>query len=147
MKLIAALFLIVSGLCAQGVSDVQSSVTLATAPLTAVFTLTGVNGTVCSLFAVGGSTIATAGNCKTSDGKTTVTMPRIASTSNAIAIFTWGYGEILCIGAVNGTVTPIPANMWMGLPYGALSNGVGLSCSTGTGGVVSNYSIGWPNAL
>jgi hypothetical protein len=136
-----------SPLSAQGVSDIQTSATLATSALATVFTITGTAGTKCVLYAVPGASISTAGNCQTSDGKTTVTTPRIAATSNAVNVFLWGYAEVLCIGAANGTTTAVAAGAWTGLPNGAPANGLGMSCISGPGGAVTNYAISWPGAL
>lgn len=104
-----------------------------------VFRITGSKGTVCQLLKVPGNTISTAGTCKTSDGLTTVTMPKIVASSESIEITTWGYAEIFCGMAVNPTSLPAAEGTLLDVPPWSIA----WTCYNGTT-VLPTGHVSWP---
>lgn len=94
-----------------------------------LFVVTGTYGTVCTGLKMPGPPVTTAGNCKSADGTTTLTMPRIASIGTTeVEYALWSYGaEIVCLVAVNYTTAAVlpSAILPAGIPP---SGGVGWSC-------------------
>jgi len=104
-----------------------------------VFQVTGSEGTVCTFAKVLGATISIAGNCKTADGNTIVTEPKLTAYSPELLKMTWGFNEVLCVMAINPTSIPAPPGTFLNVPPWSIA----WACAGGNG-INSTGVVSWP---
>ena len=128
----------VPALQAQSVQDVQNLATLVASPFTVLQTITGSDGTVCTLAKVPGATILAYFQCALAGQA--LKPVEFSSTSTKSGYILLAQGQVMCMIALNPTASAVS---WGSIGI-APAVGVAWSCANGPGGTVVSGTTNWP---
>ena len=124
---------------AQDITDVFAIITAARSVSTVLVSLTGTDGTVCTLAKLSTNTISATWRCASADGKQVIKPATISSTSATSGTLALGQGAVLCLIAVNPTASAVTYGSLGSIP----ASGIGWSC-TADSTTIKNGTAVWP---